>query len=75
MYLAGLMWENLPIIESLEGWQQIRLAALLHDLGHGPFSHVFDSILVKYFGKTHEDMTSWLVKDSEVGDILNSIWF
>lgn len=75
MYLAGLMWENLPLEESSEGWQQLRLAALLHDLGHGPFSHVFDPILIKHFGKTHEDLTSWLIRDSDVGEVLDSNGF
>jgi HD superfamily phosphohydrolase len=75
MYLAGLMWENLPVEESPEEWQRIRLAALLHDLGHGPFSHVFDPILIKHIGKTHEDLTSWLIKESEVGDVIEAHGF
>ena len=37
----------------------IQLAGLCHDLGHGPFSHVFDNVLLKRLNPTskwtHED--------------------
>jgi HD superfamily phosphohydrolase len=52
-----------------------RIAALLHDMGHGPFSHVFEHLLVKNLDKTHEDITAWLVEKSEVGDKLSSIGY
>jgi HD superfamily phosphohydrolase len=38
--------------------------------GHGPFSHVFEHLLIKDLDKTHEDITSWIVEKSEVGDKL-----
>lgn len=51
------------------------VAALCHDLGHGPYSHNFESLLLKYNNRDHEDYTAWIIQDSELGDILGDLGF
>jgi HD superfamily phosphohydrolase len=70
MHLAGLLGESLPVEMSKEDVQKARLAGLFHDLGHGPFSHTFEQILMKKLNKTHEDLTPWIVMGTELKDIL-----
>lgn len=77
MYLAGKLLENPNISQHTHKHERemVRLAALLHDVGHGPFSHVFEHLLHKELNKTHEDMTLWIVKNSELNDILDEIGY
>jgi HD superfamily phosphohydrolase len=71
MYLAGLSCDNSNLAEHLtkDETQTIRFAALLHDVGHGPFSHIYEHLLVK-LNKTHEDLTRWIIEKSELRDKL-----
>ena len=78
MHIAGRICNRLEITD--EECEQIRLAALLHDIGHGPFSHVSEHLLKKYVPedwrstreKIHEKITVDIIKyDSEIDVILN----
>ena len=72
MYLAGVVSDNLPVHLTIEERQEIRLAALLHDVGHAPFSHLFEPLLQKYMGRNHEDMSRWIIADSTLADVINN---
>lgn len=77
MHISNLVGEHL--LEkgyiSKDEIQILRLAGLLHDIGHGPFSHVFEEILDKYRHQTHEDLTRWIINKSVIGDLLEENGF
>jgi HD superfamily phosphohydrolase len=77
MYLAGKLTENQNLSQLLseDEIQIVRMASLLHDVGHGPFSHVFEHLLVKFLNKTHEDMTRWIIQKSELRDIISGLGY
>ncbi len=72
MHLASRVAENPNISKCIgeEETEMVRIAGLLHDVGHGPFSHVFEQLLDKELNQTHEDITLWMIKNSELKDIL-----
>ncbi len=60
-------------VEDAMDVQILRLAALLHDVGHACFSHTFEEVLFHQgFDWTHENMTrAILLKDPEINEILD----
>lgn len=72
MHLAGALAEALPIELPQRQRNELRLAALLHDIGHGAFSHVFEPLFSKYLGKRHEDFVAWLVNETEIAQRIES---
>lgn len=59
-YLAGSLLENLKknqpeLSINKNQIDLIKLAALLHDLGHGPFSHLYDDYIINKNEPEHEE--------------------
>src|SRR6476661_6465093 len=73
MHVAGYAGENLlgkGYIENEEQIQKLRLAALLHDVGHGPFSHLFEEVLEAKYNLNHEQIGGKIIVQSEIKDTL-----
>ncbi len=50
----------------------LRLAALLHDIGHGPFGHFFDDNYLAQYDLTHEKLGQHIIR-TELADIIKAI--
>ncbi len=76
MHVAGLVTESIADETDLDKdvIQEIRLAALLHDVGHGPFSHLFEEVLEKT-NLTHEDISQRIVRETTIKDIIEKNGF
>jgi len=49
--------------------ERVRAAAILHDVGHCPYSHAIEEVVHRHTGKYHDDVHELLV-GNEVGDVL-----
>jgi len=66
-HLAGKLFDAMyknPTEEQIKLKQKIRLAGLLHDIGHYPFSHTTEDAIKQYINKAPNAM-SGLVKKGE----------
>jgi len=81
MHLAGRLAQQLypslraifpdgpsaPLLEEL-----LRMAGLLHDVGHGPFGHFFDDNFLVDYDLTHELVGQRIIRE-ELGDVLRNL--
>ncbi|MFQ6051928.1 MAG: HD domain-containing protein [Candidatus Hydrothermarchaeota archaeon] len=68
MHLAGRIMNELRIrgYFSLFEEELLRIASLLHDIGHGPLSHVSE----RATNMRHEEISASLIESTEISDIL-----
>lgn len=64
MHLASKLANHLELSE--EDIDLVRISALLHDIGHGPFSHVSEGVL----SVPHEKLTEYVITKTPLKDIL-----
>jgi HD superfamily phosphohydrolase len=64
-YLASRLASELSEHERME----IEIAALLHDIGHGPYSHDCEEVIGKYTRRSHSDV-KFLLEKPEIAAVL-----
>jgi len=73
MHVTSQIFDRLALKQEYK--QIVRLAALLHDIGHGPFSHTFEELLTRNPSYVpvinnekllnHEDFTKYILNNSD----------
>jgi len=72
--MAGQVLAEKGVVSS-DDIQNLRLASLLHDIGHGPFSHLFEEIFEEKRKLSHEDLGRDIILKTEIGDIISKNGF
>jgi len=50
--------------------KEFQYVGLLHDIGHGPLSHLSEPFIKKYLNKGHEELGESIIRKSEIKEIL-----
>ncbi|MDR2967516.1 MAG: HD domain-containing protein [Methanobacteriaceae archaeon] len=65
MFLGSKLADQLELSDYDK--QLVRISALLHDIGHGPFSHVSEAVL----NVNHEELTAKVIKNTHLNEIIS----
>ncbi len=68
--LSHIFREDLPSPFYIE--ELLRLAGLLHDIGHGPFCHFFDEQYLSRFKTNHEEIGQHIIRE-KISPVLKEI--
>lgn len=68
MFLADVASHRFGLSESEH--TLVVAAALLHDIGHGPFSHASEPLMEKFLHRTHDDIK--IIIEDQVGSVLRA---
>ena len=77
MHVAHRILDHLDRLSGIDEEDQriVRLAALLHDIGHGPFSHVSEYLLDKHYDKSKvgEASAAEKIHEKVTVDVINKV--
>lgn len=68
LHLAGRIAERLDL--DVGERESVKIAALLHDVGHGPLSHTSEELLARYLKQPHEDISREIIENSSISRVL-----
>ncbi|MFA6226014.1 MAG: HD domain-containing protein [Methanoregula sp.] len=69
MFLADVACRRFGLLDDER--RLVVAAALLHDIGHGPFSHASEPLMERFLHRTHDDIE--LIVEEHVGSLLRTL--
>jgi HD superfamily phosphohydrolase len=70
VHLATMLTANIDTVSTDEK-NELRAASLLHDIGHGPLSHMTEGIISHYTRRKHDDIRH-ILKKGEISEVLSN---
>ena len=70
MHLAGILAKSLKLDD--DDILLSMVSGILHDIGHGPFSHATEPLIEKYIGRSHHEVEHML-REAEICEVIEKI--